>query len=333
MNSNIIEQFELLIKQIQFDIDYSSGKQQTVHMFRLKSILNVVKILKKYPTKITSTNLKNLENIDGIGKKSIERIKEILTTGKLKEIKISSDIDKYLKIIDELDGIIGIGRKKAYELFKKHNIKSIEDLQKQHKNGKIDLPPNIVKGLKYVDKIFEKIPRTEIDKMISILHKVALKIDPQLFFTVCGSYRRELPTSGDIDIIIVHPSVKSLEDTKTINYIKLFVEELKKKKFIIESLTDENVYTKYMGICKLNNNSLLRRIDIRYMPYNSYYSAILYFTGSKDFNRKMRQIAITMGYKLNEYGLFDENGNQFKVNSEKEIFDLLNMEYLNPSQR
>lgn len=330
MNSNIINQFELLVKQIQFDIDFSSGKQQTIHTFRLKSILNVVKILKKFPRKITKAS--QLENMDGIGDRTIERIEEILKTGKLSEIKISSDVDKYLKIIDELDDVIGIGRKKAYELFKKYNITSIKDLQSKYKKGQIDLPENIVKGLKYIGKIHDKIPRSEIDEMLKLLHKVALKIDPQLFITICGSYRRESPTSGDIDVIIVHPSVKSLNDTKSINYIKIFVDALKKKKFIIDSLTDEDVYTKYMGICKLNDG-LLRRIDIRYMPYNSYYSAILYFTGSKDFNRKMRQIAITMGYKLNEYGLFDENGTQFNVKSEKDIFDLLGMEYLTPNKR
>jgi len=332
MNSTIINQFELLTKQIQFDIDFSSGKQQIIHTFRLKSILNALKILKKYPKIITTKNLHELETIDGIGDKTIKRINEILKTGKLSEIKISSNIDKYLKIIDELDNVIGIGRKKAYELFKKYNIKSIKDLQTQFKNGKIELPPNIIKGLKYIDKIHDNIPRTEIDSMIEILHKTALSIDPQLFVTVCGSYRRELPTSGDIDVIIVHPSVKSLNDIKSTNYIELFVNKLKNKKFIIDSLTDDDVYTKYMGICKLKNG-LLRRIDIRYIPYDSYYSAILYFTGSKDFNKKMRQIAITMDYKLNEYGLFDENGKQFKINSEKDIFDLLGMEYLKPSQR
>lgn len=330
MNNNIINQFELLVKQIQFDIDFSSGKQQTIHTFRLKSILNVIKILKKFPHKITKAS--QLEQIDGIGDRTISRIEEILKTGKLSEIKISADIDKYLKIIDELDDVIGIGRKKAYELFKKFNIKSIKDLQLKYKKGQIDLPDNIVKGLKYIGKIHDKIPRSEIDNMLTILYKVALKIDPQLFVTICGSYRRESPTSGDIDVIIVHPSVKSLNDTKKINYIKIFVNALKKKKFIIDSLTEDDVYTKYMGICKLNDG-LLRRIDIRYMPYDSYYSAILYFTGSKDFNRKMRQIAITMGYKLNEYGLFDENGIPFPIKSEKDIFDLLGMEYLIPSKR
>jgi DNA polymerase beta len=88
-----------------------------------------------------------------------------------------------------------------------------------------------------------------------------------------------------------------------------------------------------MGICKLVKNYPLRRIDIRYMPYESFYSAILYFTGAKDFNRKMRYIADSMGYTLNEYGLFDENGKPFIVTSEKDIFNILGMEYLTPDKR
>jgi DNA polymerase/3'-5' exonuclease PolX len=88
-----------------------------------------------------------------------------------------------------------------------------------------------------------------------------------------------------------------------------------------------------MGFCRLNNNTPIRRLDIRFIPYESYYYAQLYFTGPKDFNRKMRQVALDMGYTLNEYGLYDEKGKSFVVKSEKEIFELLNMEYLSPNLR
>ena len=107
--------------------------------------------------------------------------------------------------------------------------------------------------------------------------------------------------------------------------------KLKQKTIIVESLTGDNVKTKYMGICKINN--VLRRIDIRFIPYESYYPAILYFTGSKDTNTKMRQIALTMNYTLNEYGLFNEKNELIHVNSEQEIFEHLGMEYLSPDKR
>ena len=103
-------------------------------------------------------------------------------------------------------------------------------------------------------------------------------------------------------------------------------------KFITDSLTCDNVETKYMGFCKYKE--YVMRIDIRYVPYDSYYTAILYFTGSKEFNKKMRKVAIKNGYMLNEYGLYDEKNNkQFKINSEKDVFDALNMHYLSPNDR
>ena len=97
-------------------------------------------------------------------------------------------------------------------------------------------------------------------------------------------------------------------------------------------MTDGTIKTKYMGFSKLLDNPP-RRIDIRFVPFDSYYSALLYFTGSGDFNKKMRQIAKDKGYKLSEYGLFDKNGKQFKVSSERDIFKLLNMEFLVPRLR
>jgi DNA polymerase/3'-5' exonuclease PolX len=331
MNDNIIEQFKLLTKQIKFDIDMASNsKQQLINMYRLGAIQKVVKILEKYKKKITSSE--QLKDIKGVGTKSLLRIDEILKTGKLSEIKITGNINKYLDIIASLEDVFGIGRKTAYDLFKKYKITSINDLQKKYDNGDIDLPPNIIKGLKYVDQLKEHIPRKEIDELYVILTNALFALDPQLFGVVCGSYRRQLLESGDVDFIIVHSDIKTKKDAENINYIEKLVTLLKNKNIIIDSLTGDDVKTKYMGIFRINDYPL-RRLDIRYMPYESFYSAILYFTGAKDFNRKMRQIALNMGYTLNEYGLYDENKNMFKVSSEKEIFELLNMEYMPPDKR
>jgi DNA polymerase/3'-5' exonuclease PolX len=330
---NIISQFKLFLKQIQFDIDFSSqnSKQKMINMYRLRSVAKVIKQLEKYPKEITDVN--QLKNIEGIGKNSLKRIEEILKTGKLSEVKITKETDKYLKFLDELTEVINIGRKKAYDLFKNYNIKSIKELKEKYENGEIELPDNIVKGLNYVDKIKENIPREDIEKLEQILVNTTMEIDPKLYGIVCGSYRRMKATSNDIDFIIVHSDLKTKKDIEKCkkNYLEIFIEKLKKKSIIVDSLTSESVPTKYMGICNLNN--VLRRIDIRFMPYESYYSAILYFTGSKDLNTKMRHIALTMDYTLNEYGLYDEKENLIPTFSEKEIFEHLGMEYLSPEKR
>jgi DNA polymerase/3'-5' exonuclease PolX len=333
MNKIIIEQFKLLLKQIKLDIDNSSGKKQMIQMYRLKSISTALKVIEKYNKEIkTNDDLDKLSDIKGIGKGTIKRIQEILKTGKLSEIKISSLDEKYLKYIEELEEIFGIGRKTAYKLFKEYDIKSIDDLKKKVNKKEIDLPDNILKGLKYIDLIKDNIPRSEIDEVLNYLMYNLMTIDVKLFGTVCGSYRRLKETSGDVDFILVHPNMITKKDTEKHNYLEILIKLLIKNGFIIDSLTGTDVNTKYMGIFKWKNNPI-RRIDIRYIPYESYYSAILYFTGSKDFNKKMRQVAISFGYTLNEYGLFNEKGKMFKVESEKDIFDLLGMEYLTPDKR
>ena len=57
------------------------------------------------------------------------------------------------------------------------------------------------------------------------------------------------------------------------------------------------------------------------------------FTGSGEFNKKMRLVAKKKGYKLSEYGLFDKHNHIIKVNSERDIFKILDMEYLPPRLR
>ena len=82
-----------------------------------------------------------------------------------------------------------------------------------------------------------------------------------------------------------------------------------------------------------------RRIDLRLVPYECYHASTLYFTGSDEHNKLMRNEAISKGYKLSEYGLFkvDDEGKVAErpesADSEEDIFTLLGMAYATPVQR
>ena len=325
----IVNIFKQLIKQIKIDIDNTSGREQTKNMFRLKSIEIVSKIINNL--KSIDLSINQIKNIKGIGEGTIRRIKEIIETGKLKEIKITKKDETFFKIIADLEETYGIGKKTAYNLLKNYNIKSVNELKKKIDNNEIEVSDITKKGLKYVRKINTNIDRKVIDNIHELLLDTLLLIDPELFGTICGSYRRQKENVGDIDLIITHPKLitKKMTEKYTI-YFKDFILKLQNMGFLIESLTGEDVKTKFMGIFKYNN--IIGRIDIRYIPYESYYYALLYFTGSKDFNRNMRIVAISHDYKLNEYGLY-KNNKSFKVTSEKEIFDLLGLEYVRPEKR
>jgi DNA polymerase/3'-5' exonuclease PolX len=81
-------------------------------------------------------------------------------------------------------------------------------------------------------------------------------------------------------------------------------------------------------------NKQVIHLDFEYCDKpESYPFTLLYFTGSGEFNKKMRIIAKKKGYKLSEYGLFDKNNHIIKVSSERDIFKTLDMEYLQPRLR
>lgn len=331
MNDEIIKWFELLLKQLEFYIDVKTGKDKLIYSYKLNSISKALDVIKRIDFEIKSgSELKIYKNI---GKGTVDRIDEILETGKLSEVKDADISGKHLAYVDELMKIFGIGRTKAYKLYTEHNIKSIAELKNAVKKGIIDLPENIVKGIQYVDKITLNIPRAEVDEIYSKLIRSAISLDPQMDVRICGSYRRQKPTSNDIDVIVSHPDIVTKSQAENSDLMMRYVRLLKKEQFIIDSFTSEDVKTKYMGVCKLNKNGDLRRIDIRFMPQESYYTAILYFTGSGDFNRRMRGVADSMGYTLNEYELLSDKNKPMAVNSEKDVFDYLNMEYLQPQDR
>jgi DNA polymerase/3'-5' exonuclease PolX len=326
----IIIQFTDLVKQIKIDIENSSGKKKIQNTFRLQSIQNAIKVLSKLKDKNITIN--KIKDLKGIGSGTIRRIEEIIKTGKLSEIKITTKDEKFLKLMDELEESYGIGKKTAYTLFKEHNIKSMDDLISKVNSGEIVLSDVAMKGLKYYGKITTKIPRKIIDSARELILDILFKIDSELFGAICGSYRRMKETSGDIDLIVVHPKIKTKTDLKKNKYFQIIIKTLKFNGFIIESLTGDDVESKFMGI--FSYQGIIGRIDIRFIPFKSFYFAYLYFTGGVDLNKNMRLIAISHGYKLNEYGLYkDGSSKSVIVESEKEIFDILGLNYLQPKDR
>lgn len=111
-----------------------------------------------------------------------------------------------------------------------------------------------------------------------------LKIEP------CGSYRRGRETCGDIDVLITKTDGSSVK-----GIIQKVVEKLEEEGFLKERLGSlrysHNGSEGYMGVCQVEEDKLCRRIDIKAYPYDQYGFALLYFTGSGNFNRSMRLFA------------------------------------------
>jgi len=270
------------------------------------------------------TSLKDVEASAGVGKKIKEKVQEIIESGKLAAAERAKE-ELPIELYQNLLNIYGIGPAKAKDLITKSNIKSIEDLE---------LKPELLnevqkKGLKYYKDILLRIPRSEMEQHEK---KVMSYITRPIEAIIVGSYRREAPTSGDIDVLIKVPESYSKKQQK--EFFDTYINTLKDEKYLIEILALGD--KKCMGIVKLNEDSLARRIDFLITPEKEYPYAVLYFTGSDSFNVAFRKYALSKGYTLNEHAMKETSGDKKDVEDikeEKEIFKFLGLKYQKPKNR
>jgi len=285
--------------------------------------------------------LEEFAEFPGIGKGTMERINEIIKTNKLSETKNFKKNKNDMiqeKALEDLESVVGIGRAHALELIKE-GITSVDKLKTAIENNTIEVNEKIALGIKYY-KVFEgNIPRAEITKIYKLLQKIITKLnknlneEEQYVFEICGSYRREKLVSGDIDVLISKKNNENVDTylSKIVSILKLPIKANDDKPLIVDSMTD-NYETKFMGFLQYKTNKV-RRIDIRFVPYKSYYSALVYFTGSAELNKHMRKIAKAKNLKLSEYGLTQKDGTMLEINNEYDIFKILEMKYLPPNER
>tara|TARA_B100000900_G_scaffold416030_1_gene448593 strand:+ start:70 stop:2262 length:2193 start_codon:yes stop_codon:yes gene_type:complete len=231
-----------------------------------------------------------LSQIKGIGKGTITRIQEILATGTLQDYEKIKD---YKSPYEEFAKIHGVGPKHAKKLVDA-GFNTVEDLRKAPDLKKY-LNDTQRKGLEHFDDIQKRIPYEEIKLHERLLKRVLKKVDPKAELTIAGSYRRKKPDSGDIDLLI------KADDKST--YVK-FIEALTEMKYLVTELALGD--KKYMGLGRIKDDLPCRRVDIMYTTPEQYPFAILYFTGSKNFNEMMRGNALKMGFTMNEYEMKDK---------------------------
>jgi len=223
---------------------------------------------------------------------------------------------------DFLD-ISGVGPKKAKELVDK-GFTSIETLRKSPNLSELLNDKQLI-GLKYYEDILERIPREEIDEHNSYMKGVLQRIDPSAEMTIAGSYRRRQADSGDIDVLLKSENPKVFDELIT---------RLTKLGYLVGHLAHGK--KKYNGVCQLGKKGIFRRIDIMYTKPEEYPFAIFYFTGSDEFNKKVRKQILDQGMTINEYSLKDNETKEkvdYEFNVEKDIFDYLEMDYVEPQDR
>jgi DNA polymerase beta len=343
MKSNHLRGKDLIVSVMNKLIEHTenaglemTGDEKRKNQFRLTQFKRAVASLRECQNEIHSG--RQAKELPGIGKGIADRIDEIFKTGTLAELgNTSGDTHVHSEIMKELLMVTGIGESHAKK-FADMGVTGISDLRSKVDQQLIKVTHHIQVGLKYYHDFLQKIPYDEMVDLGNILRRTVNQLYSDIIIEVCGSHRRQRPYSGDIDILMTHPHIITDDDLiqSQCHYLKNIVKQLKDTKFIVDDLTTQGD-TKYMGVCVHPCNMIGRRIDIRFVTYDSFYPAILYFTGSMTLNKLMRNIAIDRGYTLNEYGIYKVvsgvKSERIMVNSEREIFDLLNIAYLEPKDR
>ncbi len=286
----------------------------------------------------TIKNADQLKGIRGIGKGIHDRIQEIIKTKKLKEVDNYHIINKHSAttkedIIETFSKIHGVGRLTA-EKWYKQGYKSIDDLVKL---ASLTHAQEI--GIEYYDEI-NSILQNVANELKQLNSKIKIKQNlkqnsnqnqnkEDFICIIAGSYRRGLPYSHDIDCLVYSPI------SNTNPYPNKRIEMFINKLIDIGLITDTLSYgeSKYTGIC-IDNKGIHRRIDFEFVEDKTTFPyELLYFTGSQQLNLDMRSRAKELNMILNQRGLFTKKGKLIKVNSEKEIFEQLGMNYLAPNMR
>ena len=262
---------------------------------------------------------KKLEDIEGIGSSIAKKIEEILTTGtckKLEELRKQVPLD-----VQGLMSIEGLGPKKIKTLYQKLKIKNVDDLKKAAQEHKIrelegfgekseqDILANIEYSLGN-----RRFYLAEAEAVAEPLVAALRKLPGVEQFEVAGSIRRKKITIGDIDILCVAQNPDAVMDS--------FVSLPQVREILSKGHTRSSV--------RLKNHI---ETDIRVIPKKSWGAALNYFTGSKEHNVELRRIAKRKGWKLNEYGLFDNNEKFIAGRTEEELYHKLGLEYVAPEQR
>ena len=274
-----------------------------------------------YPVDLEGKDLAEIVKIPSVGKSIGEKIQEILATGTLSELETLRE--QIPPGVRELTRIPGLGPKKAMVLYQELGIGSVEELQAAIDDDRVAALPrfgaktqeNIARGLK---QLASAGGRVKIDTALDVAEVFIAALTPSKQarrVAYAGSLRRMRETIGDVDLLVAGTDAGPVMET--------FVAQPSVTRVLAKGDTKSSVVTD-RGL----------QIDLRVVPPEAWGAAMIYFTGSKPHNIRIREIAVRKGLKLSEYGLFDaKSGELLAAETEQAVYERLGMAMIEPTLR
>ncbi|MEO3855765.1 DNA polymerase/3'-5' exonuclease PolX [Acrocarpospora sp. B8E8] len=279
--------------------------------FRVRSYQKAAKSIAGHPEDLRTIPVRQ---IPGVGEAIAKKVEEFLDRGSFRQLD-----DLRGKVPDgvrRMTRIPSLGPKKALFLFQELGVDSPEALAEAIRQGRLagvrgfgaKTEENLLKGIEQMEQSGQ---RVHLGVAMDLAEKVMASL-PAERIAYAGSLRRMRETVGDIDILAVGP-VSLMEVFSAQPYVTEVIAAGERKTSI---RTDRGI-----------------QVDLRVVPAESWGAALVYFTGSKEHNVHIREMAVKKGWKLSEYGLFDAEDQVIAAATEEEIYEALGMQWVPPPMR
>jgi len=311
-NSEIAEIFEQLADLLEIRED---------NPFRIRAYRNAAQVIRGHGRSLSDLvrSGADLTDLPGIGRDLAGKIETIVRTGRLPlldEVRAKVPVP-----LVEMTRIEGLGPKRAKALYRALKIRSLEDLQRAARSGRIREVPGF--GVKTEQLIGQRAARAataehrtklaDAEEIAAPLVRNLRKATGVRAVEIAGSARRRRDTVGDLDILV--SASRGAEAMARVVRDEDVVEVL------AQGPTRATVGLR-SGM----------RVDVRVVPPASWGAALHYFTGSKAHNIALRRIANARGLKLNEYGIF-RGDKRVGGRTEQEVFDAVGLPFIAPELR
>jgi DNA polymerase (family 10) len=274
-----------------------------------------------YPEDLRGSDERGVLAIPGVGKSIAAKVSEFLRTGTFHELEaLRSQVPSGVRA---MTAIPGFGPKKAMAVYQELSIGSVDELVAAAERGELA-------ALKGFSRTTERNVLSGVQRLRSsggrVLVSDALEVAEDLLSRLrqvsgvrcaayAGSLRRMAETIGDVDLLVAaeHPEA----------VMEAFVTYGVVNRVLAKGDTKSSIVTR---------NGL--QVDLRVISLEAWGAALIYFTGSKAHNIRIREMAVRAGLKLNEYGLFRaRSGRLLAAETEEEVYSHLGLPFIEPTLR
>ncbi|KAI0062418.1 Nucleotidyltransferase [Artomyces pyxidatus] len=318
------------------------------------SYRRAVASIKSYPRKLSLSDHAEIHRLPYIGAKIFKMVEEYLDTGKIGEVEAARKSERFTSL-QLFASVYGIGPSTARDLYAR-GLRSVRDLEAFYEvegplevgavetdagaQG-VDMDIKIALGLR--QELALPIPRVEVEMIHRVIMDELEVVQPGCVSTIVGGYRRGKTASNDVDIVFTHP-----DGTKTVGLCTKLVKRLHERGLVthvmhLSSFHAHNALRthhwdsleKSLTVFRPPSpDATRRRVDLIFALPQTYWTAVVGWTGSTMFERDLRSAAKAQGMKFDSSGITRRHDSKvFYPRTEKEVFDIFGLPWIDPSLR